>query len=167
MLLYDFFGSVLALNRKQNVTCRNSASKWGKFTLIWIHLSSQFCFPLHISIPWMFLWVPGVAPVSYHLHINQRVLALLPWCQDWPCCWLHSGLQCCSQGTATGFPSPGIFPGLCRGALAMCELISYSRRAAWSQVNVDMMDVGLVKLSFPHTGTALFTSVVSGYVALS
>lgn len=84
------------------------ASRWGKFTLIWIHVSSQVCFPLRNSISWMYQCVPGVAPVNYHLHINQRVLVLLLWCQDWPC-WLHSGLQCCSQGMATGFPSPGIF----------------------------------------------------------
>lgn len=140
MLLYDFFGWTLALSREQNVSCRNSASKWGKLALFWTHGSwisvLDFCFPLQNSIPWMCQCVPGVAPVSYQLHINQRVPALLLWCQDWPC-WLHSGLQCCSQEMVTGFPSPAVFPGLCRGALLICKLLNYSRGAEWSWINVD------------------------------
>lgn len=128
-----FFGSALALNRKQNISCRNSASKWGKLTLFWIRHSSHFCFPLALQncSPWMCQCVPGVAAASYHLCVNQRIPALLLSGQDWPCC-LHSALQSCSQGMATGFPSPAVFPGLCRDALPICELFSYSRRAEWS-----------------------------------
>lgn len=101
---------------------------WSGYTS---HLSSVFPF----RIPF-----PGCLSVCQVL--LQSVLTSTLIRQFLPfCCAARTGPAGCTQdsipGMATGFPSPGVFLGFSRSALPICELISYSRRAAWSQFNVD------------------------------
>lgn len=86
-----FVGSALALNRKQNISCRNSASKWGNLTLFWIRHSSHFCFPLALQncSPWMYQCVPRVAAANYHLCLIRE---FLPFCSQ-----ARTGPAACTQ----------------------------------------------------------------------